>query len=120
MQWNQTYGGNESDFAYALIQTTDDGYALAGTTDSYGAGKLDFWLVKMGGRGFSTTSTKMEETPFLNTVLWYLILVVIGTSVGLLASRPVYRRYNNWQQEKATSKALRERVNSLREKINES
>ena len=47
VQWNQTYGGNYAEIAYSIIQTTDwGGYALAGFTDSYGAGDYDFWLVK--------------------------------------------------------------------------
>ncbi|MFA5365551.1 MAG: hypothetical protein WC325_10275 [Candidatus Bathyarchaeia archaeon] len=51
MQWNQTYGGTGQDPAAALIQTTDGGYALAGTTNSYGAGGNDYWLVKTDKNG---------------------------------------------------------------------
>jgi parallel beta-helix repeat protein len=47
MQWNKTYGGAGSEEAFSLVQTSDRGYALAGTTDSYGAGGTDFWLVKL-------------------------------------------------------------------------
>jgi len=46
MQWNKTYGGTSDDVAYALVQTSDGGYALAGYTNSFGAGNFDFWLVK--------------------------------------------------------------------------
>jgi hypothetical protein len=46
MQWNQTYGGTENDYAFALVRTSDGGYALAGFTYSFGAGERDFWLVK--------------------------------------------------------------------------
>jgi len=46
MQWNKTYGGTGWDYAYALVQTGDGGYALAGLTSSLGAGSGDFWLVK--------------------------------------------------------------------------
>ncbi|MFX0066742.1 MAG: hypothetical protein ACFFC7_31780, partial [Candidatus Hermodarchaeota archaeon] len=63
------------------------------------------------------TSTETEGIDFPITILWYLVIVVSGSSVGLLASRPVYRRYNNWRQKKATSKALREPVNNLRERL---
>ena len=49
--WSQTYGGIGSDSAYALVQTSDGGYALAGSTDSYGAGSDDFWLVKTDANG---------------------------------------------------------------------
>ncbi len=43
--WSQTYGGRGSDWCYSVIQTPDDGFALAGLTDSFGAGGVDFWLV---------------------------------------------------------------------------
>jgi len=44
--WSQTYGGTRSDAAYSLIETSDGGFAIAGYTDSFGAGDYDFWLVK--------------------------------------------------------------------------
>lgn len=46
MQWNKTFGGENFDKAYSIIQTSDGGYAIAGYTMSYGAGGEDFWLVK--------------------------------------------------------------------------
>jgi predicted secreted protein len=51
MQWSQTYGGRAQDGAYSAIQTSDGGYALAGFTDSFGAGSFDFWLVKTNASG---------------------------------------------------------------------
>jgi predicted secreted protein len=50
-QWNRTYGGTSDDEAYALVQTVDGGYALAGYTGSIGAGYYDFWLVKTDASG---------------------------------------------------------------------
>jgi len=50
-QWNKTYGGTVNDLAYEMAQTADGGYALAGRTDSYGAGGYDFWLVKTDSAG---------------------------------------------------------------------
>jgi hypothetical protein len=49
--WTQTYGGTASDSAEAMIQTSDGGYAIAGYTDSFGAGYSDFWLVKTDAYG---------------------------------------------------------------------
>jgi parallel beta-helix repeat protein len=46
LEWNRTYGGIGSDFALALVQTTDGGYTLAGNTASFGAGGIDVWLVR--------------------------------------------------------------------------
>jgi predicted secreted protein len=51
MQWNKTYGGNATDIAYHVTQTSDGGYALAGTTNSFGAGGQDAWLVKTDAAG---------------------------------------------------------------------
>jgi len=50
-QWSRTYGGTADDYANALVQTSDGGYALAGLTNSYGAGGVDFWLVKADSSG---------------------------------------------------------------------
>ena len=50
-QWTRTYGGAGSDWAYAVTQTTDGGFALAGGTVSFGAGGADGWLVKTDARG---------------------------------------------------------------------
>jgi hypothetical protein len=49
MEWNQTYGRGRSDRAYALVETADGGFAIAGETISNGYGNWphwDFWLVK--------------------------------------------------------------------------
>ena len=51
MEWNQTYGGVDQDIAWSLIQTSDEGFALAGDTLSFGAGDHDFWLVKTDSSG---------------------------------------------------------------------
>ena len=51
MQWNETYGGSNNDTAYSLVQTRDGGFALAGYTQSFGAGGSDFWLIKTNSAG---------------------------------------------------------------------
>jgi hypothetical protein len=42
--WAKTYGGSASDKAYSVVQTTE-GYALIGTTNSFGSGLVNSWLI---------------------------------------------------------------------------
>ncbi len=51
MQWTKTIGGTEDDVANSVIQTADGGYAVAGTTLSYGVGNKDIYLVKLDSTG---------------------------------------------------------------------
>ena len=50
-QWNKTVGGTGNEHAYSIVQTTDGGYAVAGGTDSFGAGGIDMYIVKLDGSG---------------------------------------------------------------------
>ncbi len=51
IQWNNTYGGAEEDQCYSLNKTSDGGYILTGSTNSYGSGFSDVWLVKINNSG---------------------------------------------------------------------
>jgi len=50
-QWDKTFGGTHYDCIFSAQQTSDDGYILAGVTESYGAGNGDLWLVKADSEG---------------------------------------------------------------------
>jgi len=51
MLWDKTFGGSNLDLAYSIIQTTDGGYAVAGLTESKGAGEVDAWVIKLDHGG---------------------------------------------------------------------
>ena len=47
LTWDKTFGGIEADMANSIVQTEDGGYAVAGYTWSKGAGRQDFWVIKL-------------------------------------------------------------------------
>src|SRR4030042_673960 len=49
--WEQYYGGSESDVAFSIKPTSDNGYIIAGYTESFGAGISDFWVLKIDTNG---------------------------------------------------------------------
>lgn len=51
MVWSYNYGGYGTEWANACVLTNDSTYALAGFTNSYGAGGFDFYLVRAGDNG---------------------------------------------------------------------
>jgi hypothetical protein len=44
--WTKTYGGTNMDRGFSVQETSDDGYIIAGTTVSFGAGAFDVYLIK--------------------------------------------------------------------------
>jgi hypothetical protein len=85
VQWNKTYGGTGGDGASFVVQTNDGGYAIAGTTMSFGAGSHDFWLVKTDENGEIP-----EFPPFLMAPLFatLTILAVVLAKKKLEKSPP--------------------------------
>jgi hypothetical protein len=65
LQWTTTIGGKEEDVGVSLIQTSDGGYAIVGSTKSFGAGEWDVYVVKLNANGkpqwTKTIGTKDEK-----------------------------------------------------------
>jgi len=51
LQWTKTIGGKNDDAGLSLIQTSDGGYAIAGSTISFGVGEPDVYVVKLDANG---------------------------------------------------------------------
>lgn len=49
--WTQTYGGGQRDKFEKLIETSDGGFALIGSTESFGEGGSDIYLIKTDSTG---------------------------------------------------------------------
>jgi len=80
--WTRVYGGNESDGGVRVLQTDDGGYIVLGTTESFGAGKSDIWLIKIDSLGY----IGVEEPITLETHPDWLVANPIGRTVTLRAS----------------------------------
>ena len=61
LQWTKTIGGKDFEDGYSLIQTSDGGYAIAGTTTSFGAGAWDVYVVKLDKDGNACCA--ISQTP---------------------------------------------------------
>lgn len=49
--WQKRYGGAYNDRTWAVYQTSDGGYVVAGYTNSFGQGSYDFWVMKLNSDG---------------------------------------------------------------------
>jgi len=95
----QTYGGSANDGAAAICQATGGGYALAGSTSSFGASGSDLYLVLVGGpigieepRAPSNPAVAMKPAWSGATIVrGVLYLPGLGTRSGL-SDNPVMSR----------------------------
>lgn len=51
IEWQKTYGGSGNDEARRIQQTSDGGYIVEGYTDSFGAGEINCWVLKLRPNG---------------------------------------------------------------------
>ncbi|UCE10874.1 MAG: hypothetical protein JSW61_02805 [Candidatus Thorarchaeota archaeon] len=52
INWSYSYGGLGSDRGFTVIQTIDDGFAVVGSTDSFGMNAYSIWLVRTDRNGY--------------------------------------------------------------------
>ncbi|MCH9031476.1 MAG: T9SS type A sorting domain-containing protein, partial [candidate division Zixibacteria bacterium] len=49
--WSKTFGGSERDEGLSVREAPDKGFIIAGSTESFGAGAEDFYLIKVDSLG---------------------------------------------------------------------
>jgi hypothetical protein len=58
LQWMKVIGGTQHDYGYSVVATSDGGYVMVGSTDSYGTSGDNIMLIKLnaaGGQVFART-----------------------------------------------------------------
>jgi len=61
VEWTKIIGGTDYDGGYSIRQVDDNEYIICGTTCSYGEGKADIWLVKLGLEVLSSKTSSMSS-----------------------------------------------------------
>ena len=84
--WTKTFGGAGNDRASNVVQTSDNGYAVFGTTNSYGNGGDDFLLWKTDPLGntewYKTYGSSSTETLYDGHQTIEGGYIVVGDSIG--------------------------------------
>lgn len=62
--WTKTFGGTGIDYGICVRQTEDQGYIIAGHTDSYGSGFYDIYLVKTDAAGDTLWTSVLGGSDF--------------------------------------------------------
>lgn len=68
-QWAKTYGGSKNDTASSVLQVSDGGYLVLGTTISFGIGgeNSDIWILKLDSDGNIEWQKTYGETNYEST-----------------------------------------------------
>ena len=51
IEWSKSYGGNGSESGRKIIETNDNCYLIVGSSDSFGSGDNDAYLIKIDSQG---------------------------------------------------------------------
>jgi nicotinamide riboside kinase len=59
--WTRTYGGTDLEWSSSVKQTSDSGYIIAGSTQSFGSGGMDVYLIKTDSLGVDIDEDKKRK-----------------------------------------------------------
>jgi hypothetical protein len=67
LEWQKTYGGLNTDQAFSVEQTADDGYILVGRTNSFSSAGFDAWVLKLDPFGDVGDNCQLVGVPNVTT-----------------------------------------------------
>ena len=99
LQWAKAYGGSLFDDVWYFHQSVQNGNMMVGSTQSFGAGQQDIYLVSMDSVGISecytTSILPLVNTPVLQTRSGTNVITGgIGNTVSILSSVPQTLSYD--------------------------
>lgn len=65
--WSENYGADGYEFAFKIVQTYDDGYAIAGEFNHAAPSQGEFWVLKVSSSGDSLWSFLYHDSPTYET-----------------------------------------------------
>jgi hypothetical protein len=93
-QWDKTYGGPETEEAFAVIETRDNGFMIVGSSDSYGGGPdmKNIWLLKLDQAGTKQWAKVLPASESIEEARSVLqnedgSYIVLGNSIRLSTGR---------------------------------
>jgi hypothetical protein len=88
--WDQTFGGAKWDYAYSIVALADGGFAVAGYTESKGAGEEDIWVLRLDEAGNTAFA---QALPMVNDTA---IPLMVPNAGQILMSFPICRFTSSW------------------------
>ncbi|MFC2160629.1 CFI-box-CTERM domain-containing protein [Acidobacteriota bacterium] len=80
IEWQKTYGGSQSDEAFFIQQISNGGFIVAGSTNTYGAGKRDFLILKLFSNGDINFTCEFEKES--NAEVSVIEIIPVDTDVS--------------------------------------
>jgi hypothetical protein len=69
--WRKVFGESDGwEYASDALQTSDNGYMVAAQADSYGAGRYDWWVLKLDENGNGPDPTGISESSRTDFILY--------------------------------------------------
>jgi len=108
--WHRTYGGKGEDKGVSIVETSDGNFVILGSTNSFGTGGNDIWLIKTNANGQllweQTYGGTQDETGSIVIETKEENIVLIGTSQSFGRSEDV------WLVNIDPSKIIASKINS--------